>query len=117
MLAHPPQATGYGGTVIEGKAVEDKIRRREENPDEEVERAAAAREVTVFFDCSVAGRWGQEEVERAAAAREVTLFCYSSVAGVCLLLESGAAWQVAVRPVAVAAEACKGELTAYAVHP
>ena len=49
------QATGYGGTVIEGKAVEDKIRRREENPDEEVERAAAARDVTVYFNADVAG--------------------------------------------------------------
>ncbi|KAL4458481.1 hypothetical protein ABPG75_013346 [Micractinium tetrahymenae] len=48
------QATGYGGTVQEGKAVEDKIRRREENPDEEVERAAAAREVTVYFNSDVA---------------------------------------------------------------
>ena len=35
--------------------MEDKIRRREENPDAEVEAAAAAREVTVFFDSSVAG--------------------------------------------------------------
>lgn len=52
------QATGYGGTVQEGRAVEDKIRRREENPDAAVEAAAAAREVTVFFDCSVAGGWG-----------------------------------------------------------
>jgi len=50
-----PQATGYGGTVQEGKAVEDKIRRREENPDLEVERAAAAREVTVYFNSDVAG--------------------------------------------------------------
>ncbi len=49
------QATGYGGTVQEGKAVEDKIRRREENPDEEMERAAAAREVTVYFNSDVAG--------------------------------------------------------------
>lgn len=54
----PLQATGYGGTVQEGKAVEDKIRRREQNPDEEVERAAAAREVTVYFNSDVAGGAG-----------------------------------------------------------
>ena len=49
------QATGYGGTVIEGKAVEDKIRRWEENPDEAVAAAAAKRELTVFFNSDVAG--------------------------------------------------------------
>ena len=49
------QATGYGGTVIEGKAVEDKIRRREENPDAAVEAAAAARNITVYFNSDVAG--------------------------------------------------------------
>ena len=52
------QATGYGGTVIEGKAVEDKIRRREENPDAAVEAAAAARNITVYFNSDVAGGWG-----------------------------------------------------------
>lgn len=54
-FASPLQATGYGGTVQEGKAVEDKIRQREQNPNEEVERAAAAREVTVYFNSDVAG--------------------------------------------------------------
>lgn len=49
------QATGYGGTVIEGKAVEDKIRRREQSPDAAVEAAAAARQVTVYFNSDVAG--------------------------------------------------------------
>ncbi|EFN54189.1 hypothetical protein CHLNCDRAFT_31751 [Chlorella variabilis] len=48
------QATGYGGTVIEGKAVEDKIRRREQSPDAAVEAAAAARQVTVYFNSDVA---------------------------------------------------------------
>lgn len=48
------QATGFGGTVQEGQTVEDKLRAREENPDEAVERAAAAREVTVSFNADVA---------------------------------------------------------------
>ncbi len=48
------QATGFGGTVQEGRTVEDKLRAREENPDEAVERAAAAREVTVSFNADVA---------------------------------------------------------------
>ncbi|KAI3435846.1 hypothetical protein D9Q98_001904 [Chlorella vulgaris] len=48
------QATGYGGTVTEGKAVEDKIRRREEHPDAELEAAAAARDITVYFNSDVA---------------------------------------------------------------
>jgi hypothetical protein len=44
--------------VIEGKAVEDKIRRREENPDAAVEAAAAARNITVYFNSDVAGGRG-----------------------------------------------------------
>lgn len=47
------QATGYGGTVAEGKTVEDKIRKREENPDAEVEAAALKREITVTFNADV----------------------------------------------------------------
>ena len=38
----------------EGQTVEDKLRAREENPDEAVESAAAAREVTVSFNADVA---------------------------------------------------------------
>ena len=56
----PAQATGYGGTVIEGKAVEDKIRRREEYPDAAVEAAAAARDITIYFNSDVAGGRGAE---------------------------------------------------------
>jgi cytochrome c oxidase assembly protein subunit 11 len=47
------QATGYGGTVVEGKTVEDKIRARQENPDAATEEAAAARELTVTFNADV----------------------------------------------------------------
>eukprot|EP01023_Acetabularia_acetabulum_P041636 TRINITY_DN4065_c0_g1_i1.p1 TRINITY_DN4065_c0_g1~~TRINITY_DN4065_c0_g1_i1.p1 ORF type:complete len:327 (-),score=56.15 TRINITY_DN4065_c0_g1_i1:233-1213(-) len=43
------QATGYGGTVQQGKSVEDKIKKRMENYDEELEREAASREVIVAF--------------------------------------------------------------------
>ena len=32
------QATGFGGTVQEGRTVEDKLRARDENPDEAVEK-------------------------------------------------------------------------------
>lgn len=48
------QATGFGGTVQEGRSVEDKLRAREENRDEALESAAAAREVTVSFNADVA---------------------------------------------------------------
>jgi cytochrome c oxidase assembly protein subunit 11 len=48
------QATGFGGTVQEGRSVEDKLRAREENRDETLERAAAQREVTVSFNADVA---------------------------------------------------------------
>lgn len=47
------QATGYGGTVAEGKTVEDKIRARAANPDPDTEAAAAAREVVVSFNADV----------------------------------------------------------------
>eukprot|EP01024_Parvocaulis_polyphysoides_P071524 TRINITY_DN8925_c0_g2_i4.p1 TRINITY_DN8925_c0_g2~~TRINITY_DN8925_c0_g2_i4.p1 ORF type:complete len:346 (-),score=48.71 TRINITY_DN8925_c0_g2_i4:221-1198(-) len=47
------QATGYGGTVQQGKSVEDKIRKRMENYDEELEREAASREVIVAFTTDV----------------------------------------------------------------
>lgn len=33
-------ATGYGGTVSEGQTVEDKLRKRVENPDIETEKCA-----------------------------------------------------------------------------
>lgn len=46
-------ATGYGGTVQEGASVEAKLRAREENPNAEVETAAAARQLTVSFNADV----------------------------------------------------------------
>ena len=48
------QATGFGGTVQEGRSVEDKLRAREERPDAAVEAAAAAREIIVSFNADVA---------------------------------------------------------------
>ena len=48
------QATGFGGTVKEGKGVEDKLRRREEERDEELEKAAADCELVVKFNADVA---------------------------------------------------------------
>ena len=47
------QATGFGGTVIEGQAVEEKLRRRVLSRDEQLERACAAREITVSFNADV----------------------------------------------------------------
>ncbi|GMH36641.1 hypothetical protein BSKO_04514 [Bryopsis sp. KO-2023] len=47
------QATGYGGTVREGASVEEKLKARAENPDAEMEAAAAARELTVAFASNV----------------------------------------------------------------
>jgi len=40
------------------QSVEDKIRRWEENPDAELQRKAAAREITVYFNSDVAGAPG-----------------------------------------------------------
>ena len=34
------QATGFGGTVQEGQTVEDKLRARDENPNEAVEKVS-----------------------------------------------------------------------------
>lgn len=48
------QATGFGGTVQEGRSVEDKLRAREERPDAAVEAAATAREIVVSFNADVA---------------------------------------------------------------
>ncbi|EIE21649.1 cytochrome c oxidase assembly protein CtaG/Cox11 [Coccomyxa subellipsoidea C-169] len=47
------QATGFGGTVKEGRSVEEKMRQREENRDEAVEAAAAQRQITVSFNADV----------------------------------------------------------------
>lgn len=47
------QATGFGGTVKEGKSVEDKLRRREMEHNEALEAAAAKRELTVTFNADV----------------------------------------------------------------
>lgn len=46
-------ATGVGGTVQEGATVEAKLRERAAHPDEELERAAAARVLTVNFNADV----------------------------------------------------------------
>lgn len=48
------QATGYGGTVQQGSTVEEKLRKRAESRDEELEQAAAEREVVVFFNADTA---------------------------------------------------------------
>ncbi|CAL8469365.1 g8906 [Coccomyxa elongata] len=47
------QATGFGGTVKEGRTVEEKMRQREERRDEAVEVAAAERQITVSFNADV----------------------------------------------------------------
>ena len=48
------------------QAVEDKIRRWEENPDAEMQRAAAAREITVYFNSDVAGAQPGSFTDRAS---------------------------------------------------
>ena len=48
------QATGFGGTVKEGAGVEEKLRARAENPDKQVEAAAATRDLLVTFNSDVA---------------------------------------------------------------
>jgi cytochrome c oxidase assembly protein subunit 11 len=47
------QATGFGGTVQEGRSVEEKLRQRETLRNEALEAAAAARELTVTFNADV----------------------------------------------------------------
>ncbi|KAL0052389.1 hypothetical protein WJX82_001349 [Trebouxia sp. C0006] len=47
------QATGYGGTVQQGSTVEDKLKQRELVHNAELEAAAAARDLTVFFNADV----------------------------------------------------------------
>ena len=47
------QATGFGGTVKEGKSVEEKLRRREEEHDDTLEQAAAACQLTITFNADV----------------------------------------------------------------
>ncbi|CAG9460088.1 unnamed protein product [Pedinophyceae sp. YPF-701] len=48
------QATGYGGTTQDdGRTIEDKMRNRLLNPNEEIEAAAAQRQVRVSFDSYV----------------------------------------------------------------
>lgn len=47
-------ATGYGGVVAGADTVEDKMRRRQENPNPEVEKAAEERVITVWFNADVA---------------------------------------------------------------
>ncbi|KAF5832993.1 cytochrome c oxidase assembly protein CtaG/Cox11-domain-containing protein [Dunaliella salina] len=47
-------ATGYGGTVAGADTVEEKLKRRMENPNAELEKAAANRDITVWFNSDVA---------------------------------------------------------------
>jgi len=47
-------ATGYGGAVAGAVSVEEKLKRRLENPNLELEKAAAQREITVWFNTDVA---------------------------------------------------------------
>jgi cytochrome c oxidase assembly protein subunit 11 len=49
------QATGYGGALgREAAGVEEKLRKRREAPDAELEAKAAARELRVWFSADVA---------------------------------------------------------------
>jgi len=47
-------ATGYGGTVAGADTVEEKLKRRMENPNADLEKAAANRDITVWFNADVA---------------------------------------------------------------
>jgi cytochrome c oxidase assembly protein subunit 11 len=48
------QATGFGGTIKEGRSVEEKLKARKEERNEELETAAAKRELTITFSANVA---------------------------------------------------------------
>lgn len=60
------QATGYGGTVREGVSVEEKLKARADNPNPEMEKAAAERELTVAFASCVSDGlpWSFEPTQR-----------------------------------------------------
>ncbi|KAK9809723.1 hypothetical protein WJX73_010461 [Symbiochloris irregularis] len=76
------QATGYGGTVQQGSTVEDKIRARRENPNAELEQAAASREITVSFVGNVIDGlpWKFTPTQRSVTVRpgESTLAFYTA---------------------------------------
>lgn len=48
------QATGFGGTIKEGRSVEEKLKARREDINEDLEKAAAKRELTITFSANVA---------------------------------------------------------------
>lgn len=47
------QSTGYGGTVRVGESVEEKLKKRADAPNPEIEAAAASRTITVSFASNV----------------------------------------------------------------
>ena len=61
------------------QAVEDKIRRWEENPDAELQRAAAAREITVYFNSDVAGALCCVQLSRRCLPRGMLSLCRGGV--------------------------------------
>ena len=76
------QATGYGGTVAEGSRVEDKLKYRQENPDEALEIAAANRPLTIFFNADVSDgmNWQFVPTQRSVKLKpgESTLAFYTA---------------------------------------
>ncbi|KAK9831942.1 hypothetical protein WJX81_001558 [Elliptochloris bilobata] len=76
------QATGFGGTVQQGRTVETKLREREARRDDALEAAAAAREVTVSFNADVSDgmNWRFLPTQRAVKVRpgQSTLVFYTA---------------------------------------
>ncbi|KAK9811383.1 hypothetical protein WJX72_002970 [[Myrmecia] bisecta] len=76
------QATGFGGTVQQGKTVEEKLREREQNHDAALEKAAAEREITVSFNADVSDGmpWKFVPTQRSVSLRpgQSTLAFYTA---------------------------------------
>eukprot|EP00884_Botryococcus_braunii_P018256 jgi/Botrbrau1/5113/Bobra.0128s0023.3 len=76
------QATGFGGTVQEGLRVEAKLKSREEAKNESLEKAAAARELTVSFNADVSDGlpWRFTPVQRSVRVKpgQATLVFYNA---------------------------------------
>lgn len=76
------QATGFGGTVQEGLRVEAKLKAREEAKNDALEKAAAARELTVSFNADVSDGlpWRFTPVQRSVKVKpgQATLIFYTA---------------------------------------
>lgn len=76
------QATGFGGTVAEGKTIEAKIKKREEKRDESLEEAASKRDLVISFNADVSDgmQWSFVPTQRSVKLKpgQSTLAFYTA---------------------------------------